>query len=236
MGPQSVRSGRALLAVRMNSAAIESTEFLQRVRPALERRDADALAEAVSTRWTSVELCWLMREGTADARKVVCLTLGLVGDMSCAGCLADGLHDADAQFNRLAEHALWSIWFRAGSGRAMPHFKRGVAALNEGRYADSLDGFHAAVEADPGFAEAFNQCGIAHYLLEQWDEALADCREATQLAGTHFGAWAGMGHCHAHLDDLPAAAECYRRALEINPRMPAVAAALTDIERRAKPA
>ncbi len=220
----------------MNSVALESAEFLQRVRPALERKDAEALAEAVSTRWTPPQLCRLMREGTNDARKVICLTLGLVGDMACAGCLVEALHDDDAQINRLAEHALWSIWFRGGSSRALPHFKQAVSALNEGRYADSLEGFHAAVESDPSFAEAFNQCGIAHYLLEQWPEALADCRAATQIIGSHFGAWAGMGHCYVHLGELPAAAGCYRRALEINPRMPAVAAALADLDQRLRPA
>lgn len=218
------------MAVPMNTSAVDSAEFLRVVRPALERNSEDELAEVVASHWTPGQLCGLMRDGTPDARKVVCLTLGLVGDMTCTPCLADALHDTDDQINRLAEHALWSIWFRSGSCRAMGHFRTAVTALNEGRYGEAVEAFHAAVEVDPGFAEAYNQCGIAYYLQDQWREAIDCCRQATELTPKHFGAWAGMGHCYAHLHDWPAAAECYRRSLEINPHMPAVAEALADIE------
>ncbi len=223
--------GRQYAAVRMNTAAIESTEFLHRVRPALERHDAEALAATVNTHWTPPQLCRLMRDGTHDARKVVCLTLGLVGDIDCTSCLVKALRDEDSQINELAEHALWSIWFRSGSGRAMSSFTKAVTALNDSKYDVALDGFHEAVAIDPGFAEAFNQCAIAHYMLEQWKHALDDCQAAVNIVPDHFGAWAGMGHCHVHLDQLDDAVSCYRQALEINPQMPGVAQALAGLQR-----
>ena len=38
----------------------------------------------------------------------------------------------------------------------------------------------------------------------------------------HFGAWAGMGHCYAHLGKHDEAIRSYEKALEINPRLEGV--------------
>jgi tetratricopeptide (TPR) repeat protein len=49
---------------------------------------------------------------------------------------------------------------------------------------------------------------------------------------THFGAIAGMGHCYTQLGQLDQALECYRRALEINPRMSTIARMIDRLEAR----
>ena len=49
-------------------------------------------------------------------------------------------------------------------------------------------------------------------------------------AGLGFGAIAGQGHCYAQLGDLRRARECYRRALEVNPRMEGVAEAYAQLK------
>ena len=46
----------------------------------------------------------------------------------------------------------------------------------------------------------------------------------------HFGAWAGMGHCHAHQGKLHQAVECYERALSINPHMTQVRQAIAELK------
>jgi tetratricopeptide (TPR) repeat protein len=216
----------------MKPAPIDSEEFMRVALPAVEQRDPDALARQISARWSIGELCQLLHHGSHDERKVVCLVLGLIGDLSCVCCLSHVLKDEDDHLNQLAEHALWSIWFRAGSDEAMPDFKRGLLAMENEDLRGALESFHRAVEVDPAFAEAFNQCSIAHYLLEEWDKALNDAQAAVALVPGHFGALAGMGHCHAQLGDLETAADWYRRALRVNPRMHAICRALRQIERR----
>lgn len=216
----------------MVTEMMDSTEFLERVRPALEARDPDRLAEIVNKHWTCTQLCWLLSHGDADTRKVVCLTLGLVGEMHCVPCLTSSLRDEDPQVSRLGEHALWSIWFRSGSETSRMTFHRGLEALEKNDLETALKHFHQTTVADPDFAEAFNQCAIVHYLLEQWEQSIEDCRETVKRVPTHFGAWAGMGHGHAQLGDLEKAAECYRKALSINPRMEAIAGTLARIEER----
>ena len=79
--------------------------------------------------------------------------------------------------------------------------------------------FTQAVRIDPTFAEGYNQRAIARYLSEQYEEAIADCRQAIAYMPCHFGAWAGMGHCHANLGRIVEALRCYQQAMEINPHL-----------------
>ncbi len=216
----------------MQVKPIDSDQFIHLVRPKLEQSDAEELARLVKANWTKDQLCELLSHGTVDARKIVCLTLGLVGCMACTNCMCIALRDEDPVVRELAEHGLWSIWFRSGKPDALGQFKRGLEIMDRGEYKRALRAFDWSIEADPQFAEAFNQRGITHYMLEQWHEALADCREAARLNPIHFGAHAGMGHCYAQIGKLVEAAQCYRDALGVNPNMPAVAGALEEIESR----
>ena len=216
----------------MTTEVMDSVKFLGRVRPALEAQDPDRLASVVNEHWSCTQLCWLLSHGDADTRKVVCLTLGLVGEPHCVPCVTSALRDEDPQVSRLAEHALWSVWFRSGNEESRGYFKRGLDAMEQNDFDTAVTYFHQTTVTDPKFAEAFNQCAIVHYMREEWEQSLADCQAAVKRMPTHFGAWAGMGHCYAQLGDLHEAAECYRKALSIHPRMEAVAGALARIDER----
>lgn len=209
---------------------INSDEFLRVVGPALDHASADDIARRVNERWNPRQLCQLLHHESAEVRKVACVVLGLVGDSDVIGCLTAALRDNEQQVNELAEHALWSLWFRDGSPQAQRYFKRGIAALERDEVECAVDCFHLAQVSDPHFAEAYNQCAIAHYILEQWDAAIADGRRAVRRMPTHFGALAALGHCYAQIGDLPQAADHYRRALSINPRLDVIAQALHRIE------
>jgi tetratricopeptide (TPR) repeat protein len=216
----------------MQDRSIDSESFIELVRPTLERRDAESLAAVVREQCETAELCDLMREGTLDARKVVCLTLGLVGGNDCTGCLARALHDADDVVAELAEHALWSIWFRLGNPKASGELKRGMERLGANEFPQAVPPLTRAIEADHGFAEAHNQRAIAYFMMEDWPMSLADCERAVELTPIHFGALAAAGHCHAQLGQFTEAAQCYREALAVNPRMHAVAGALEKLDGR----
>ena len=216
----------------MKNSSIDADEFLSVVRPALQSCDVQALAEAIQQRWQPCQLCELLEHPRTEVRRVVCLTLGLVGDIRVSSCLSEALRDEDSQVNAMAEHALWSIWFRAGSPLAQQSFKSGLEAMERSELPDAIAHFERAQRTDSCFAEPYNQCAIAHYLEDQWQPALDDCSATLQLVPDHFGALAGMGHCHVQLNDLDQAARCYRIALEINPRMHAVASALARIQHR----
>jgi cytochrome c-type biogenesis protein CcmH/NrfG len=51
----------------------------------------------------------------------------------------------------------------------------------------------------------------------------------------HFGAWAGMGHCHAHVGRFKDALAAYRKALAINPHLECLTEACAELERQTDP-
>jgi tetratricopeptide (TPR) repeat protein len=129
----------------------------------------------------------------------------------------------------MAEHALWSIWFRCGTESANHELCRGTKAMNRRDWSVAISHFTRAIEIDPTFAEAYNQRAIVKYLQERFDESIQDCLRAVELMPCHFGAWAGMGHCHAHAGHLQEAVDSYDRALKINPHMECVMQMVSEL-------
>lgn len=167
-----------------------------------------------------------------DARKVAALSLSLVGGRCCIDPLAERLRDPDVMTNQMAEHALWSIWFRCGTQAANAELARGTQCLSDRKFECAFKHFGRAIELDPDFAEAYNQRAIVRYLQERYEESIDDCGRTVENMPLHFGAWAGMGHCHAHLGRLRDAVECYRRALSINPHLDGIPQTIQELQKR----
>jgi len=210
--------------------ATDGQSFLKATRPALESNDLRGLTKAVNAQWTNAELCEFLANANVDVRRVAAVVIGYVGDMSNVACLAYSLHDVDEQVNHMAEHGLWNIWFRGGNPQSVRPFRDGVAHLAAENYPLAIDAFRQATRIDPDFAEAYNQCAIAHFFEGDWKCAIKDCMRTVERVPQHFGAMSGMGHCYAQMNDLPRALKCYRHALNVNPRMPAISLACEKIE------
>jgi tetratricopeptide (TPR) repeat protein len=198
---------------------IDEKTFIELVRPALALGDATALAKEVQMRWKPCQVGWLLESKDLDVRRVAAVTLGLIGTHKQVGVLAKALHDSDDCVNSMAEHSLWSIWFRLGKPETAKPFQAGLAMIESENYHGAIDSFRQAASLDKDFAEAYNQCAIAHYFLGEYDEAIEDCHQALKLMPCHFGAMSGIGHCYSEKGDCTNALEYYRKALEINPRM-----------------
>lgn len=207
-------------------------DFLGRIRPALASGDAEKLAATVRAHWNLEQLCPLLGHASAEVRRAVAVVLGLVGDRRVIGCLFKALKDIDLDVNRMAEHGLWSVWFRSGSAAASVPFREGMALVESDELDAALTKFRQAIQLDPDFAEAYNQAGIVLYLQGRWRESMRYCCRAIQRMPMHFGAIAGLGHCYAQLGDLTQALSCYRRALRINPNMPLIARATDALQQR----
>ena len=201
---------------------IDPTDFVRKVMPALQRQDSPALVATLRASWTDRQIVSLLSCNVCDARKCAALALALVGTPACMDDLARQLADADPMVNQMAEHAMWSIWFRGGTPEACRKLAGGADRLNNRDVDGAADCFTQAIALSPGFAEAYNQRSLAHYLAERFRPSIADARRAVELMPCHFGAWAGLGHCHAHLGELSDAVRCYRRALSINPHLECV--------------
>jgi tetratricopeptide (TPR) repeat protein len=203
------------------------------VQPLLAVKDVPGLHALLRSRYTGDQITALLHSNHTDARKVAALAISLVGTTCCLPKLAPLLKDPDPMVNQMAEHAMWSIWFRSGATpEANKELCRGTRALNGRDFDKALEHLGRAIEMDPAFAEAYNQRAIIHYLREQYDESIDDCRRTIERMPMHFGAWAGMGHCHAHLGRPAAAVECYERALWINPHLDGIPQSIQELKKR----
>lgn len=166
----------------------------------------------------------------ADVRKMAALALGLVGETSCVTALAACLRDTDPVVNQMAEHALWTLWFRAGRADAHQRVLEGTRYMNARQFESAEECFSTAIEFDPTYAEAYNQRSLARYLMDNYRLSVEDAQKTVQLMPMHFGAWSGMGHCHAHLGRPAKALECYHRALAINPYLTCIQQIVEELE------
>ena len=211
---------------------IDPDHFVATVQPALECKDAAKLLALLKSKWTGPQIISILRSGHEDARKVAAVCLSLVGCDQCIKEIAPLLQDEDPVVNQLAEHAMWSIWFRGGTPEANHQLARGAQALGRRDTLHAISHFDRAIQLSPNFSEAYNQRAIARFLLDDHESSLADCKRAIELMPYHFGAWAGTGHNHAHLRRWRCAAESYERALAINPHMNAIREAVTELREK----
>lgn len=218
--------------VNPRSSTIDPEGFVRAVQPVLEQKDLSGLLEFLKQNWTAEQIVSLLKSRCCDARKVAALCLSLVGCNHCLDELARLLKDADPMVNEMAEHAMWSIWFRGGTPEANHQLARGALAMDRRDTEHAIKHFSKAIELCPEFAEAWNQRALARFLLERFEESIEDCRVAAKLLPIHFGAWTGMGHCHAHLGRVDDAVACYEKALEINPHLREIRSAVTELRDR----
>lgn len=209
--------------------ASDSTTFLQDIRPLLCQGDLDALADCIRQGWSVECLGKFLQSPCRDARLAAAIAIGLVAQVHVTPWLAEALHDSSDLVAKAAEQSLWRVWFRAGNGEATPRFCAGLRALSRSDYPHAVAEFTAATEADPTFAEAFNQRGLVHHLCHNYETAIEDCMAAVNRIPLHFEALAQVGHGHAELGDLRRAMMWYRRALQVNPRHEAAAEACERI-------
>jgi tetratricopeptide (TPR) repeat protein len=215
------------------SRPIDPHAFVAAVKPRLAANDMDGLLRLIKTSWDADQIVSLLASNSCDARKVAALALSLVGGKCCIPPLVRQLKDPDRMVNEMAEHALWSIWLRGSDDPQANHqVARGSQALDRREFDHALRHFNRAIDLDPAFAEAYNQRAIAHYLQEHYRSSIDDCHRAIEHMPSHFGAWAGLGHCHAHLGDLRDALESYEQALEINPHLSCVREMITELRRK----
>lgn len=146
-----------------------------------------------------------------------------------SGARADQEHPGlDALFERLraveqqaegerVTHRIWELWREIDDPDLAAAMEQGIVAMRSGRHADAERRFSAVIEAEPGYAEAWNKRATVRYMRERYTAAAADIRRALALEPRHFGALAGLGLVYMQLERYRAAIESFERALEINP-------------------
>ncbi len=208
-------------------------EFIEQIRPILERGNIDELSWYLQRFWPAEKLRGLLQAGHEDAACVALAGLSLVGTMKDCPAVAGLLHDDDGLTAELAEHALWSIWFRAAGPAANEQVASAVRLISQGELDAALERIAQVLAAHPDFAEAYHQQSLIHFLRGQYAEAINLSRAALLLNPWHFGAMAVLGHCYAATGRLEQACSSYRQALQLHPRLQGVRQAIRQIRESA---
>jgi len=210
--------------------AIDPHMFMASLQPCLSEGRLQEAISLVREQWSPRQLEALLTDKEKEVRKVAAFALAMVGDRQSIGPLSNLLHDNNTCVVEIVEHAMWSIWLRSGNCPAVKLVERGSRHLHHANYVCAIENFSRAILEDPNFAEAYNQRAIAYYLSERYKESIEDCRATLARMPQHFGAMAGMGHCHAHLGQWDEARRCYRLALAIHPTLEGIQGSLNDLE------
>jgi tetratricopeptide (TPR) repeat protein len=181
----------------------------------------------IQDNYTEATLVRLLSSASPVCRRAAVVALGLIGTMSVNAAVAGVLQDNDALVRQLANSAMWAIWFR-GRGPDQAHKLEQIIHLPDKR--SVLRGLDAFVRQSDDFAEAYNQRAIVYYGLGDFRKAVADCETVLRLNPYHFGAAAGMAQCLLRLNQPHAALRAFRTALEINPNLDDVEAAVKALE------
>jgi tetratricopeptide (TPR) repeat protein len=163
-----------------------------------------------------------LRAGTPAERRATLRALAQEADARVTPAVAALLHADDPELVALAEATLWQVWSRSRDPAIDALFAEGLRAMETQDWLGAVAAFSRVIEASPAFAEGWNKRATARFLATHYATSIADCEEVVRLNPHHFGALSGQGLCHAALGQLHQAARCFRRALQVHPRLEAV--------------
>jgi tetratricopeptide (TPR) repeat protein len=102
--------------------------------------------------------------------------------------------------------------------KAQRLFKQGIEYLARGDAEESQDFFRRAIQAYPGYYEAYYNLGVAESQLHQWSDALQFFQKAIDLSGGGFAhGYFGYGLVLNQLGQSNDAEKIVRRGLEQEP-------------------
>lgn len=197
----------------------------------LNEEDSASYIQSVASSYGLGTLERLARYGGRTSRRAATLALGFMGDARFNDTLGCALQDSDRAVRLLADHGIRELWMRDGTGQQQTMLRKLVRLNARHRFGDALELADELIALNPEISEAFNQRAITKYGLEQYSEAIEDCREALYLNRFHFTAALGIANCYLQMDDAFIALEFFRTALSINPDLESVRGQISHLER-----
>lgn len=127
------------------------------------------------------------------------------------------------------EQRIWALWSGhpdAAIARRLELATRAIAREEFDRAARLLE---PLVRDFPDWSEAHNQRAILHYLAERDAESFTDIRRTLELEPRHFGAVCSFAQICLRRGQRAAALLAFEAALEINPHLGGVRAAVEEL-------
>jgi tetratricopeptide (TPR) repeat protein len=188
-------------------------------RSFLDDRDFETFRDRVAARYSEGALGRILSDSPAvSARRAAVMSLGLLGGFEQSNAaLGRALRDSDEVVRRLAQDALWSIWFRADTPENNRALQEVVLLIGRGQLSRAETLANHLIAVAPNFAEAYNQRAILHFDQGRFAESARDCQHVLMRNPYHFGAISGLAQCQLRLDRPADALKTLRRALKLQP-------------------
>ncbi len=170
---------------------------------------------------TQEEALAILTEGDPVRRREAAMVLAAIGDGRAVPALVHALTDDDPALGHLTERALWEIWCRSGDPETDQLLQEGIEVLGPQTLDRAVEVFSRVIARAPGFAEGYNKRATALYLQGEYERAIADCEATLERNPYHFACLTGQGLCHLALRKFRQAEACFRKALNIHPRLQA---------------
>jgi tetratricopeptide (TPR) repeat protein len=193
--------------------------------------------DRVAARYSEDTLCQILTSSPAvTARRASVLALGSLGNFQRSNrVLGRALRDADFGVRRLAEQALWSVWFRADTPENNRALQQVVALMAREEFGLAEALVSRLIVAAPGFAEAYNQRAIIYFQQGRFAESARDCQRVLSSNPYHFGAMGGMAQCLLQLNRPAEALKTLRQASRLRPYDAFLRETIRDIAAQIEP-
>lgn len=112
---------------------------------------------------------------------------------------------------------IWAIWLKAPDDNAQDLLKQGMEAMRASDLATALDYFDQLIKRAPDYAEGWNKRATVHFMIQAYEQSLADIDEVLKREPRHFGALFGRGLVLLHQEKFNAAIDAFREALVVTP-------------------
>lgn len=197
----------------------------------LEAENSAAFIRRVGQRYSVATLERIAESGQRISRRAAVLALGFLADFESNNVLGRALRDRDRTVRTIAENSIRLVWCRIGTPSQRQELGAIIRLNNAQNFADAIARASSLIDVAPWIAETWNQRAIAYFSTSRFLDAIRDCQQTLEINPYHFGAAAGMGYCYVQLREHASAAECFRRALKLNPGMESARAKLIEVQR-----
>ncbi len=135
--------------------------------------------------------------------------------------LFDAVQEApDAASAQRISNRMWELWADAPDAAAQEILDSGMRKRRVQNFLGAKEEFDRLVAYCPEYAEGYNQRAFIHFILQDYEAALADLDRTLELAPDHVAARAGKALTLFGMDRIAEGREVLEAALELNPWLP----------------